>query len=77
MNGPDHYREAQRLMDRAEICAPEQASQHLAEAQVHATLALAAATIHGSGDNGSRADSEPWWEVTGLWERRRKNQETR
>ena len=65
MNGPDHYREAERLINRAGGSDPESASQYLAEAQVHATLALAAATLHsGSGDNGSGASSDLWLEVT-------------
>ena len=64
MNGPDHYLEAQRLINLAKAFPPESAPQCLAEAQVHATLALAAATIHGSGNNGSGASSDQWWEVT-------------
>lgn len=65
MNGPDHYREAQLLINRSEVCPVESASYYLAAAQVHATLALAAATLHsGSGDNGSGASSDQWWEVT-------------
>ena len=50
MNGPDHYREAERLLDeaisrgdfnpRAEWC--------LELAKVHAALAYVAATAHGS-----------------------------
>lgn len=65
MNGPDHYLEAQRLIHRAGGSDPESASQYLAEAQVHATLALAAATLHsGSGDNGSGASSDQWWGAT-------------
>lgn len=61
MTGPEHYREAERLLDAA-TSAPERvhaAKPHasgevvltmignlLAEAQVHATLALAAATSY-------------------------------
>lgn len=53
MTGPEHYREAERLLtDRPTVSdwhdSPAQAEEHwrltLAEAQVHATLALAAAT---------------------------------
>ena len=52
MNGPEHYREAERLL--AEVrkgyeVGPTMSYQPescaLAEAQVHATLALAAATV--------------------------------
>lgn len=61
MNGPDHYLEAQRLIHLAGGSDPESASQYLAEAQVHATLALAAATLHiGSGDSGSGTTSLQW-----------------
>ena len=42
MTGPDHYREAERLL--AEARYPEEHAGLLAEAQVHATLALTAAT---------------------------------
>ena len=69
MNGPNHYKEAERLIHRAGGSDPELASQYLAEAQVHATLALAAATLHsgrggGRDDNGSGASSDQWREVT-------------
>ena len=68
MNGPDHYREAEQLV-RDAGCAQAARSDHaaflMAEAQVHATLALAAATLHsGSGDNGSGASSDQWEEAT-------------
>lgn len=51
MNGPEHYREAELLMSAASYTHgpggdpvhPEAAAHHLAMAQVHATLALAAA----------------------------------
>lgn len=50
MNGPDHYREAKRLLTESrDILRPNdegpcEADRMIAEAQVHATLALAAAT---------------------------------
>lgn len=48
MNGPEHYREAERLADLAAngvgTYSTEVRAQWTAEAQVHATLALAAAT---------------------------------
>lgn len=47
MTGDEHYREAERLVDKAtSLRHPEElpyAAQLSAEAQVHATLALAAA----------------------------------
>ena len=52
MNGPDNYREAQRLLGEVETTpdqygeAAEYARQQLGAAQVHATLALAAATAY-------------------------------
>lgn len=72
MNGPDHYRYAELRISEARRVSPDYAPFLMAEAQVHATLALAAATIHGSGapygvtirDNGSGASSDRWREVT-------------
>jgi hypothetical protein len=62
MTGPEHYREAERLLGVAE----EPEDIRLAEAQVHATLALAAATALPAAQ---RAAGEPdgdrdWWQVT-------------
>ena len=49
MNGPEHYRRAESLMSAAEQSEKDgmwnRAGGHVARAQVHATLALAAATI--------------------------------
>lgn len=64
MNGPDHYRCAEQRISDAYRAAPNDAAFLMAEAQVHATLALAAATIHGSGNNGSGASFHEWWEAT-------------
>ena len=65
MNGPDHYLCAERRISEAYRAAPDDAAFLMAEAQVHATLALAAATLHsGSGDNGSGASSDQWREAT-------------
>jgi hypothetical protein len=57
MSGPEHFREAERLVAeclshralprRWNWASPEYANT-LAAAQVHATLALAAATVHAS-----------------------------
>lgn len=44
MNGPDHYREAERLLFAAAGAGIELSNALALEAQVHATLALAAAT---------------------------------
>ena len=74
MNGPTHYRCAQLRISEAHRAGADldYAAYLMAEAQVHATLALAAATIHGSGapygvtirDNGSGASSDQWREAT-------------
>lgn len=57
MNGPEHYREAERLLGEVRKGyedGPTMSYQHesctLAEAQVHATLALAAATVEAADE---------------------------
>lgn len=50
MNGPEHYAEAERLLAEAvdrtgAVMSHEDEANQIAEAQVHATLALAAATL--------------------------------
>jgi hypothetical protein len=69
MNGPDHYREAERLLD--ECCTDDgffpaeddaDMDHHrnpLMAAQVHATLALAASNIEAA----TRRPSAAWTEV--------------
>lgn len=51
MNGPQHYQEAERrlLMAWEEDSTPERNAHLVAEAQVHATLALVAATAEQAG----------------------------
>ena len=44
MNGTEHYKRAERLVERSDAVGPEFATLLLAQAHVHATLALAAAT---------------------------------
>jgi hypothetical protein len=66
MTGPGHYREAERLlgnMDEAAWQAPAQ----IAAAQVHATLALAAATALVMADPGTTPQGEfdAWQTVAG------------
>ncbi|MFJ1782449.1 hypothetical protein ACIOKA_37720 [Streptomyces anulatus] len=54
MTGPEHYRKAEEILsgledaraDTSRRIVPERATARLAEAQVHATLALAAVTAH-------------------------------
>ncbi|MEV0065382.1 hypothetical protein [Amycolatopsis sp. NPDC050768] len=61
MTGPEHYHEAERLVASTSLRnpLPEDANK-LAAAQVHATLALAAATI----DTADLCPSVAWVEVT-------------
>jgi len=54
MTGPEHYREAEKLLERHAI-APE--------ALVHATLALAAATAMAAHHDLPAWDSEAWHTV--------------
>ncbi|MFE0808160.1 hypothetical protein ACFW34_11840 [Streptomyces sp. NPDC058848] len=74
MTGPEHYREAERLLAVAassdqttyEGANPE-ADRTIAEAQVHATLALAAATAMSGTQNGmARVDFNAWGAVAGV-----------
>ena len=65
MNGPQHYREAERRVTASDWQRQqgdmECAMHELAAAQVHATLALTAATVdcHGASYN-----YEAWTEAT-------------
>lgn len=76
MNGPEHYREAERYLQLAEqemADAAKGGARHieasiplvtvaLAGAQVHATLASAAAAVNRFSLN--EGDAEAWSEVT-------------
>lgn len=59
LTGPEHYKKAEDLLDRAryEKNETERASK-LQEAQVHATLALVAATLQGG--QVSDKDLQQW-----------------
>ena len=68
MNGPDHYREAERLL--TEMSLTDSSGEYrggltrqdaAALAHVHATLALAAATALGT----SPAEGRAWADVAG------------
>ena len=69
MNGPAHYRAAERLADQAQHFTygdggdPVVGAALAAEAQVHATLALAAATILTIG-GGTSVEREAWRQAT-------------
>lgn len=70
MTGPEHYREAERLLATAyegnlttyEGENPEAARQ-IAEAQVHATLALAAATALSEPTRAAPRATVPEWDA--------------
>jgi hypothetical protein len=67
MTGSEHYAEAERLVTKARSLgggdtyngAQVRPQVILAEAQVHATLALAAATAHQDADAGLAVPAEP------------------
>jgi hypothetical protein len=63
MTGPEHYTEAERLI-RGPYANDTDAADSLAEAQVHATLALAAATASAGGMSGTAAQA--WDKATGV-----------
>jgi hypothetical protein len=71
MTGPEHYRAAERLADQANHYTygdggdPVTGAALAAEAQVHATLALAAATALGLADELPYRDERAWLEVCG------------
>ena len=61
MSGPEHYREAEKLAALAATAdRPKWATEYLRLAQVHATLALAAASALIPG-----RQADAWAEVTG------------
>lgn len=71
MTGPEHYREAERLQAYAqevlatEVCDAEEslrrAAAVIADAQVHATLAVA--SVLGLSSNLGAADMQTWRDV--------------
>ena len=67
MTGPEHYREAERLarIGGQGHADPEEDANVLAEAQVHATLALAAATVAAGAVRMHSGSYKAWNAVTG------------
>ena len=71
MRGPEHYREAERALEIADSDLrnndAEGSSNYIARAQVHATLAVAAATALTAGDSyhAVQADMTEWRTVAG------------
>lgn len=70
MTGPEHYREAERLINEAAVEGAEGTRfvrpENLAAAQVHATLALTAATALPNGGPGTASRGEWVTTVHGL-----------
>jgi len=70
MTGPEHYREAERLLAVADVYDEDgawaTAKARRAEAQVHATLALAAATALIAPQGAGRSiDVQQWINAAG------------
>lgn len=69
MTGPEHFREAELMAREAIIHEGEPSVSHVQLgqiAQVHAILALAAATALNDAETGmARADHKRWHEVAG------------
>ncbi|MFF8409030.1 hypothetical protein [Streptomyces omiyaensis] len=63
MTGPEHYREAERrlVLARADWNTPTASGLLVAEAQVHATLALAAATALSDPTRSGPRTTIPEW----------------
>jgi hypothetical protein len=81
VNGPEHYREAEKLLRDAETFTDPRnpSNANIAAAQVHATLALAAATADsrviepGNGDSVTLTHpSTEWWPITETAEYRKR-----
>jgi hypothetical protein len=73
MTGPEHYREAERrlLMAWEDDRDPENVGHLVAEAQVHATLALTAATamqaaVDGSEPGMGSGEFHEWYQAAGV-----------
>ncbi|MET9815282.1 hypothetical protein [Streptomyces sp. NPDC006355] len=82
MTGPEHYREAERLAGMAhhftygDGADPVAGAALAAEAQVHATLALAAATamqaaVDGAEPGMGSAEFQAWYDAAGVKPRTR------
>ncbi|MFD5266725.1 hypothetical protein [Streptomyces sp. NPDC058335] len=73
MTGPEHYLEAERrlLMGWEDDSSPERSAYLVAEAQVHATLALAAAsamhaTVDGTELGPGEDEFQAWYDAAGV-----------
>jgi hypothetical protein len=67
MTGPEHYREAEHILDNSldghGMGLRRDPAERFAEAQVHATLALAAATAISHNGEMPVNDSDAWLRV--------------
>ena len=63
LTGPQHAKKAEDMLSRAEREKnPADKSLLLAEGNLHATLAMLAAFVHGGG---MKTDETRWWEQHG------------
>lgn len=74
MTGPEHYAEAEACLGLGNHVHvnggdPERAALYFAEAQVHATLALAAATAYRATEANAQSPrgAETEWRDAGAW----------
>jgi hypothetical protein len=67
MTGPEHYREAEEDMAAMNGKSPDGVQALLARAQVHATLALAAATALGTSEGQPPDDRNAWLKAASSW----------
>jgi hypothetical protein len=63
VTGPEHYLEAESLLDFVQHSGPDPAGELIAAAQVHATLALAAAFASARLGEMFIADSDAWQDL--------------
>jgi hypothetical protein len=73
--GPEHYQEAEVLLARAHNHGHQYTANIIAAAQVHATLALAAATAMQAAVDGSEPGMSPqeftaWYAACGTTQRK-------
>ncbi|OQQ13036.1 hypothetical protein B0675_40170 [Streptomyces sp. M41(2017)] len=63
MTGPEHYSESERLIELAKASPQQKRQDCLAAAQIHATLALAAATAIPATRSQLLAEMKAWSDV--------------
>lgn len=67
MNGPEHYEKAEELLKKAHGSHLPEYEAYVSRAQVHATLALAAATaMQPSGYGYGQPEFKAWDAVAGV-----------